>query len=61
MTIIPLYYTIKWPLYVIYFKFSIYIFVVNILSSRNSANWLQGVFINNGPTTTINIVPFRQS
>ena len=34
------------PLYVIYFKFSIYIFIVNILSARNSANWLQGVFIN---------------
>ena len=23
-----------------------YIFIVNILSSRNSANWLQGIFIN---------------
>ena len=33
-------------MYVMYFKFSIYIFIVNILSSRNSANWLQGVFVN---------------
>ena len=29
-----------------FYLFSIYIFVVNILSSRNSANWLQGAFIN---------------